>query len=102
MNVSRRTFVIFSIGMGSSLWMQRAAMAEGARLPESDPAAVAVGYKEDAAKVDKAKYTNYAAGQNCSNCSLFEGKALDAWGGCTLFPGKQVAAKGWCSSYTNM
>jgi hypothetical protein len=82
--------------------MQRAAMAEGARLPESDPAAVAVGYKEDAAKVDKAKYTNYAAGQNCSNCSLFEGKATDAWGGCTLFPGKQVAAKGWCSSYTNM
>ena len=39
---------------------------------------------------------------SCANCSLFQGKATDAYGGCTLFGDKQVAARGWCSSYSNM
>ncbi|SAL82211.1 high potential iron-sulfur protein [Caballeronia terrestris] len=102
MNPSRRTFMILGIGAGSSLLLSRAALADGPKLSESDPAAVEVGYKEDAKKVDKAKFPNYAAGQDCSNCSLFQGKSTDAWGGCTLFGTKQVAARGWCGSYTNM
>ena len=53
----------------------------------------------DAAKADKAKYKQYAAGQLCSNCALYKGKATDAAGGCGIFPGKQVAGKGWCSAY---
>jgi hypothetical protein len=56
-------------------------------------------YKADATKVDKAKQPKYAAGQQCSNCSLFQGKPADAAGGCPLFAGKQVAGKGWCSAY---
>jgi High potential iron-sulfur protein len=102
MNPSRRSFMIFSIGAGSSLLLSRTAAADDPKLSESDPAAVAVGYKEDAKKIDKTRYSNFAAGQDCSNCSLFQGKSTDAWGGCTLFGNKQVAARGWCSSYTNM
>ena len=64
--------------------------------------AQAVGYKEDASKVDKAKFPQYAAGQSCETCSLFQGKAGDAYGGCGLFGDKLVATRGWCSSYTNM
>ena len=100
-NVSRRTFMIVSVGMGPALWLSRA-RAEAPHLSESDPAAAAVGYREDAAKVDKAKYSNYAAGQTCATCSLYAGKSTDAWGGCSLFSGKLVAGPGWCSSWTNM
>lgn len=102
MNPSRRNFMIVSLGAGSSLLLARAALAAGPKLSEADPAAVAVGYREDVAKVDKARFPTYAAGQACSNCSLFQGKSTDAWGGCTLFGDKEVAARGWCSSYTNM
>jgi hypothetical protein len=101
MNATRRQFVIGSIGMGASLWLARAD-ADAKHLSVSDPAAKAVGYTEDATKVDKAKYSNYAASQTCANCSLFQGKSTDAWGGCTLFDDKQVAGRGWCSSWTNM
>jgi hypothetical protein len=100
MNHSRRSFMVLTLGAGASLWLARANAAP--HLSEADPAAVAVGYKEDAAKVDKAKYPNFAADQTCANCSLFQGKSADAWGGCTLFSGKDVAAKGWCASWTNM
>ncbi len=83
--------------------LTRAAFADTANtLNETDPKAQAVGYREDASKVDKAKFPGYATGQNCGNCSLFQGKANDAYGGCTLFGDKQVAAPGWCSSYSNM
>jgi hypothetical protein len=70
-----------------------------AKVSESDPQAVGLGYKEDAAKVDKAKFPKFAAGQHCGNCALFQGKAADAVGACAIFPGKTVANKGWCSAY---
>ena len=66
---------------------------------EKDPQAVALGYVADASKADKAKFKTFAAGQLCSNCALFQGKAADAAGGCPLFAGKQVAGKGWCSAW---
>jgi hypothetical protein len=103
MKTSRRHFLMLSVGVGSSLVLTHAAFADTAnRLSEADPKAQAVGYVEDAPKVDKAKFPSYAAGQTCANCSLFQGKATDAYGGCTLFGDKQVAARGWCSAYTNM
>jgi hypothetical protein len=103
MKTSRRNFLMLSVGVGSSLVLSRAAFADTAgKLSESDPKAQAVGYKEDASKVDKAKFPDYTAGQTCGNCSLFQGKATDEYGGCTLFGDKQVAARGWCSSYTNI
>jgi hypothetical protein len=66
----------------------------------ADGQAVALGYKANAAEVDKAKYPNKAEGQACANCTLYQGAAGSEAGGCALFPGKQVAAKGWCSGYT--
>lgn len=68
-------------------------------LEESDATATALGYKHDAAQVDKAKYPQYQAGHNCANCNFFQGKTGAAWGPCQLFPGKAVAAKGWCAGY---
>lgn len=103
MKTSRRQFLMLGAGFGSSLVLSDVAFAGTANtLSESDPAAQAVGYQEDASKVDKAKFPSYAAGQTCASCSLFQGKATDAYGGCTLFGTKQVAARGWCSSYSTM
>jgi hypothetical protein len=65
----------------------------------TDAQAQALGYVADATKVDKAKFARYAAGQNCTNCAVYQGKAADAAGPCPLFPGKQVAGKGWCSAW---
>jgi hypothetical protein len=103
MKTSRRHFLLLSVGVGSSLALSRAAFADNAnRLSETDPRAQAVGYVEDASKIDKAKFPGYAAGQTCATCSLFQGSSMDAYGGCTIFGDKQVAARGWCSSYSNM
>ncbi|MEM5389353.1 high-potential iron-sulfur protein [Paraburkholderia phymatum] len=99
MKNSRRTFLITSIGVASSLALSRQAFADAPKVAESDPTAQALGYKEDATKVDKAKYAKYAAGQDCGNCSFFQGKATDAYAPCPMFAGKQVANKGWCSAY---
>ena len=68
-------------------------------LAESDPTAMALGYKEDATKVDKAKYATYKPGSMCENCKFWTGKGGDAYGPCGLFPGKATSAKGWCSGY---
>lgn len=79
-----------------------APVAESADLPMVDsksPQAVALGYVEDSALADKAKYMSYVAGSQCSACALYLGKPGEASGGCPLFAGKKVAAKGWCSSW---
>ncbi|MGF7129161.1 hypothetical protein P3T40_000628 [Paraburkholderia sp. EB58] len=99
MKSSRRSFLITSIGVASTLALSRQAFADPAKVTEADPTAQALGYKQDATQVDKAKYAKYAAGQDCGNCSFYQGKGADPWGGCPMFAGKQVSAKGWCSAY---
>lgn len=99
--IQRRAFLkLGSIAVASLAVAARAgeALAQ-ARVDEKDPAAAALGYRHDAAKTDTAKYKNYAAGQTCANCVLYQGKPGEAWGPCQIFPGKQVAARGWCSAY---
>jgi hypothetical protein len=96
---SRRHFIQIIPVAGAALLAGRSAFA--ADLPmvdEKDPVAAGLGYVADAAKADKAKFKNYAAGQVCSSCLLYTGKP-GASGPCSLFAGKQVAAKGWCSAY---
>jgi hypothetical protein len=68
-------------------------------LDEKDPQAVALGYVADAKRADAKKYPKYAAGQVCSNCALYQGKAADKSAGCPLFGAKQVAGAGWCSAW---
>jgi len=94
---TRRTFIRLVPAAGAGL-LAGTAWAQ-AMVEEKDPQAVALGYVADAAKVDKAKYPKHAAGQACSGCALFQGKAGAASGPCGVFPGKQVSAKGWCSAF---
>ena len=101
MKASRRSFLILGAGIGSSLALSGVAFGEDTKLSETDPAAQKLGYRVDAAKVDKTRFPNFVAGQDCSNCSLYQGNAGEPYGGCVLFGSKQVAAHGWCSAYTN-
>ncbi len=96
MNNTRRIFLMTVVAGGAAL--TSAAHAQ-AKLDEKDPQAMALGYVADATKADTRKFPKYAAGQNCTNCALYQGKASDAAGGCPLFAGKQVAGKGWCSAW---
>ena len=98
MKNSRRQFMILSAAGACTLALNGKVHAQ-AMVAETDPQASALGYKANATTVDKAKYPKYAAGQNCGNCALFQGKADAVAGGCSLFAGKQVAGKGWCSAY---
>ena len=94
----RREFII-QFSAGSAALITGQAFAQAPMLAETDPQAVALGYKADTTKVDKVKFPKHAADQTCSNCVLYQGKATDAAGGCPLFGTKQVAGKGWCSAW---
>ncbi len=96
---SRRQFIQIVPVAGVALLGARTASAQANLVNEKDPQAAALGYVADATKADKAKFKNYAAGQLCSNCALYQGKPTDAAAGCPLFAGKVVAGKGWCSAY---
>jgi len=100
-NATRRTFMLSVVATGSALAASRvfADAAPGNKVAETDPQAVALGYKEDAAKVDVKKYPKHAATDGCKSCQLFQGKAGDAYGACPLYAGKVVSANGWCSAW---
>lgn len=66
------------------------------KLEETDPMAVALGYKEDTTKVDPKKYPAHKPEQKCENCVLYTGKAGEASGPCSAVGGKLVTAGGWC------
>ena len=76
-----------------------AARGQPTKVDEKEPQAVALGYVDDAAKAAAAKQPNYAPGQACVSCALYQGKAGDATGPCALFGGRLVAAKGWCTAW---
>ena len=99
MKSNRRTFIIQSVVSAGALATTRLGQAQAPLVQETEPQAVALGYKNDATKVDKAKYPKYAPGQQCANCALYQGKPTDAAAACPLFAGKQVAAKAWCSAW---
>lgn len=96
---NRRVFLMQVATASGAIALAGTVQAQQAMLAETDPQAVALGYKADATKVDKTKFPKYAAGQSCASCTLYQGKAGAAAGVCPIFAGKQVAAKGWCNSY---
>ena len=103
MKSSRRSFMITGAGLVSALSLSHGAFAQApAKLTENDPQAQALGYREDATKVDKAKYPKFAAGQSCATCQLYQGKSGDASGPCPIFQNKLVPSKGWCSAWVKM
>ena len=98
--IDRRQFVIHVSATGAAMFAGQAfAQATPPLLAETDPQAIALGYKADTTKVDKTKFPKHDVSQQCANCALYQGKATDAAGGCPLFAGKQVAGKGWCSAW---
>ncbi|AKJ67800.1 hypothetical protein PATSB16_16280 [Pandoraea thiooxydans] len=99
MQTSRRQFMIVAASLASSAALLSKESQAAEMLSESDPTAQTLGYKENATKVDKAKFPKYQAGEACDNCSLYQGKAGAANGPCPIYAGKLVAAKGWCNAY---
>ena len=67
------------------------------KLATDDPTGMALGYVEDAAAVDAAKYPMFKAGSNCENCMQIQGADGEAYRPCGIFPGKSVASAGWCT-----
>ncbi len=97
---TRRTFLAAIPVTAIALTLTRKANAQPAKLEESDPMAVSLGYKHDASKVDNKKFASYAAGHSCANCQLYQGKAADAWAACAAVGGKLVNGKGWCAAWS--
>lgn len=102
---SRRSALTLMAAAGAAALGLRAGLssAQGKQLPpvtDSDPTAKALGYTEDASKVDKSKFPSFKPGSQCANCNFFQGKAGDARGPCQIFPGKSVNSKGWCASHS--
>ena len=98
----RRNFLLMNVAVATSALLSKLpeAYAADSLVQDSDPMAQSLGYRSDAANVDKTKYPKFAAGQNCSNCAMYQGQAGAVSGGCPIFPGKSVASTAWCSAYT--
>lgn len=116
-SLSRRNFIkqsalaVGSVSILSKILNNDHAYAQAlTALDESNPTALALGYKSDSSNVDEVKFPKHAGEQGkkslCSNCMFYsqggqkiEGKDGE-FGKCTLFPTNLVSAKGWCNSWT--
>lgn len=96
---TRRQFTLHLIPAAITLAALRDAGAQPARVEESDPAAVALGYRHDASKVDPKKYPAWKPGRNCANCQLYLAKGNEPWAPCPALGNKLVAAQGWCNAW---
>jgi high potential iron-sulfur protein len=89
-------FAILAGAAGAWRSIPEARAADVPHLTAADPTAVALGYHEDAKKVDAKAFPTYQPTQSCTNCLQLQGNAGDAWRPCNLFPGKLVNSNGWC------
>ncbi|HWU68355.1 MAG TPA: high-potential iron-sulfur protein [Stenotrophobium sp.] len=101
---SRRKFLRNLAVGAAALPLARLPQALAAGLPHlnpADPAAKALGYTDDAAKLTAAKEPTYKKGDDCANCALFQSaQASGGYGPCAAFPGKDVHEKGWCRAHS--
>jgi hypothetical protein len=99
---SRRALVkTIALGTaGTALASRRVFGGEPQKLDVRDPAAMAVGYVEDANQVDTKKYPTFVKGANCENCLQLQGTAGSHFRPCSIFSGKLVAINGWCTKWT--
>jgi hypothetical protein len=104
-NCSRRSVLTLIGAAGAALMVgSRPMRAQGAaqdlpHLDPSDPTAKALGYTEDATKVDKSRFPAFKPAARCANCNFFQGTG-GPYGPCQIFPGKSVSANGWCASHS--
>jgi hypothetical protein len=96
---NRRRFILIVPAAALALATARTASAQAAKLEETDPQAVALGYRHDATKIDARTFPAYAPGHNCASCQLFQGRPGEALGACGAMGGKLVNAKGWCVAW---
>ena len=99
--ISRRSIVKSGLIAGAllpaaGLLSRQAAAATLPPLDPNDPTAKALGFVNDATKVDTKTHPTFKATQKCGNCAQFQGKAGDATAACTIFAGKSVPQGGWC------
>lgn len=101
-SLSRRSLVktIAAGAAAAALPVRPSRSVELPHLDVHDPAAVTLGYVENAAAVDPKKFPRYVAGSTCDNCLQLQGKPGNHYRPCNLFPGKLVAVSGWCSGWT--
>lgn len=99
---SRRLFLqTLALSAAAGVLAGSRARADGLpKLSPGEPAAVTLGYVENASQVDTKKHPAYVQGSNCGNCLQLQGKADSSYRPCGVFPGKLVAVDGWCSSWT--
>src|ERR1700731_2773467 len=103
MSLTRREIIqglSLAAGVPAALLWRDSRGAEPQRLDEKDPAAVALGYVENAARVDVKKYPGFVKGSTCENCLQLQGSAGGNYRPCSLFPGKLVAVGGGGKSGT--
>ena len=99
--VNRRSLVKSLAAAAAVAAIFRGGKSGAAELPHlevKEPAAVALGYVENATQVDAKKYPAYVKGSRCDNCLQLQGSS-GAYRPCNLFPGKLVSAAGWCSGW---
>jgi hypothetical protein len=100
--VNRRSLVKSLAAAAATASMLRSAESRAVDLPHldvKDPAAVAVGYVENATQVNAKKYPTYVQGSSCDNCLLLQGSSGASYRPCNLFAGKLVSVAGWCSGW---
>jgi hypothetical protein len=96
----RRLVKTLAMGAAAALAARQTPGAEPKKLDVKDPAAVSLGYVENAAEVDLKKYPTYVKGSNCENCLQLQGSPGNPYRPCSIFPGKLVSVSGWCSGWT--
>ncbi|MCF7674636.1 MAG: high-potential iron-sulfur protein [Akkermansiaceae bacterium] len=102
---SRRTFLLSLVASaGTPALLASRVLAQAppppVKLEESDPIAMALGFKLDTAKVDAKKYPQHSVAQKCSECAVYQAKAGDTLGPCVAIGNKLVPAGGWCVAFS--
>jgi hypothetical protein len=77
----------------------QAGASTGKHVSPSEPLANALGYTEDASKVNTNKFAAFKPGQKCADCRFFQGTAGKPYGPCQIFMGEDVNVNGWCASF---
>lgn len=101
LHLSRRDLLaVLVLGGGALAPLTRTRADTAPRVDPKDPAAQALGYVENAARVDRQKYPSYVPGSTCDNCLQLEGKPGNEYRPCKIFQSKLVAVGGWCTAWT--
>ena len=92
--LKKLALLMAAAGVADSL--RPAGAADTPHLSPTDPNAVALGYHDDASKVDPQQFQTFRQGQRCGSCLQLQGQDGQPWRPCNLFPGQLVNANGWC------